>query len=60
VQRIVWPITGWRRSTFLAAAARGETATYSGRIGFFAVSRAGGHIIKTADDLAMADALFRE
>jgi CMP-N-acetylneuraminic acid synthetase len=58
VQRIVWSVTGWRRSTFLAAAARGETATYTGRVGFFAVSRPGGLIIKTPDDLAMAEALF--
>lgn len=58
VQRIVWSITGWRRATYLDAVGAGRNATYSGRVGFCQVSRRGGHIIKTADDLALAEALL--
>lgn len=58
LQRIVWSVTGWRRATYIEAVEQGKAATYSGRIGLFPVSRAGGHIIKTADDLALAEALF--
>ena len=58
VQRIAWSITGWRRDTYLAAASAGQTATYSGRVGFFPLGRLAGHIIKTEDDLRMAEALL--
>lgn len=58
VQRISWSITGWRRASFLAAAAAGRTATYSGRVGFFPVDRLAGHIIKTEQDLRIAEALL--
>ncbi|HNT86305.1 MAG TPA: cytidyltransferase, partial [Candidatus Hydrogenedentes bacterium] len=58
VQRIPWSITGWRRATYLAAADAGKTATYSGRIGFHPVDRLGGLIIKTEEDLRMAEALL--
>jgi len=58
VQRVTWSITGWRGSTFLAAADAGETATYAGRVGFFAVDRLAGHIIKTEEDLRIAEALL--
>jgi CMP-N-acetylneuraminic acid synthetase len=59
LQRITWSITGWRRSTYLEAAHAGKTATYAGRIGFHPISRAGGIIIKTEEDLQMAEALLR-
>ncbi|MEJ8574213.1 cytidylyltransferase domain-containing protein [Microbaculum marinum] len=58
IQRIVWAITGWRRATFLHAATAGECATYSGRIGYFPVNRMAGHVIKTREDLDIANALF--
>ncbi|HAB19073.1 MAG TPA: cytidyltransferase, partial [Verrucomicrobiales bacterium] len=58
VQRVSWSITGWRRSTYLAAVAEGRCATYSGRVGFFPVNRLAGHVIKTEDDLRMAEALL--
>lgn len=58
VQRITWSITGWRRAAYLAAAETGKAATYSGRIGFFPIDRLGGLIIKTEDDLRMAEALL--
>lgn len=58
IQRISWSITGWRRATYLASAEQGHTATYSGRVGFFPISRMAGHIIKTEEDLRMAEALL--
>ncbi len=58
VQRISWSITGWRRATYLAAAAAGRCATYAGHVGFFPVNRLAGHVIKTEDDLRMAEALL--
>lgn len=58
IQRITWSITGWRRSTYLAAADAGKTATYAGRVGFHPIGRLGGHIIKTEEDLAIAEAML--
>jgi CMP-N-acetylneuraminic acid synthetase len=58
VQRVSWSITGWRRSTYLEAVEAGQTATYAGRVEFFPVGRLAGHIIKTKDDLRVAEALL--
>ena len=58
VRRISWSITGWRRETYLAAARSGGCATYAGRIGYAPVNRLAGHVIKTAEDLEVAEALF--
>jgi CMP-N-acetylneuraminic acid synthetase len=58
VQRISWSITGWRRDSYLKAFEAGKTATYAGRAGFFALDRLAGHIIKTAEDLNIAEALL--
>ena len=58
IQRIVWAITGWRRATYLRACKERTCATYSGRIGFYPVSRWAGHVIKTQDDLDVAEALL--
>ena len=60
VQRITWSITGWRASTYLAAARAGRCATYAGKVGFFAIDRAAGHIIKTEEDLQLAEALWNQ
>lgn len=57
VQRLSWSITAWRRSTYLAAVATGQCATYAGRIGFHPVSALAGHVIKTEQDLRIAEAL---
>ncbi|MBX3731184.1 MAG: cytidyltransferase [Verrucomicrobiae bacterium] len=59
VQRITWSITGWRRSTFLAAAEAGQCATYAGRVGFHAVDHLAAHVIKTEADLQLAEAVLR-
>jgi hypothetical protein len=58
VQRITWSITGWTRDAFLAAKDAGQTATYAGSVGFFAVSAISGHVIKTQTDLDVAEALL--
>lgn len=58
IQRITWSITGWRARTYIAAADAGRTATYSGRIGFYPVDRMAGHIVKTEEDLQIAEALL--
>lgn len=58
LQRISWSITGWRRSSYLEAADAGRCATYAGRIAFHAIDRMAGHVIKTLEDLRMAEALW--
>lgn len=58
IQRVSWSITGWRRESYLAAVEAGKCATYSGRVGFFPVSHLAGHVIKTEEDLRMAEALL--
>jgi CMP-N-acetylneuraminic acid synthetase len=58
VQRITWSITGWKAATYVAAFEAGNTATYAGRVAFFPVSRVEGHVIKTEEDLQIAEALL--
>ena len=58
VQRITWSITGWRRASFLAAVDAGRCATWAGSVGFEPVGPVSGHVIKTARDLAIAEALL--
>lgn len=58
VQRITWAISAWRRSTYLEAFNAGNTATYSGRIGFYPVNPISGHVIKRQSDLDMAAAML--
>jgi hypothetical protein len=58
VRRIVWAITAWRRTIFLEAKAAGGCATYAGKIGYVSVDRMAGHVIKTQDDLELAEALL--
>lgn len=58
IQRLSWSISAWRRSTYLAAVDAGKCATYAGEVGFHPVSSLAGHIIKTEDDLKIAEALL--
>lgn len=58
VQRITWSITGWRRSTYIKAYKAGLCATYEGNVGFYPIDREAGHIIKTEEDLLLAEALL--
>jgi CMP-N-acetylneuraminic acid synthetase len=59
IQRIPWSITAWKAASYMRAKENGLSATYSGNVGFQAISRLGGHIIKTQDDLDIAEALLR-
>jgi len=58
IQRVTWSITGWRRQTYLEAADAAKTATYAGKVGFYPIGRMAGHIIKTEEDLQIAEALL--
>ncbi|HEY1707266.1 MAG TPA: NTP transferase domain-containing protein [Rhizomicrobium sp.] len=58
VRRISWSITGWRREPYLKAFRDGKCATYAGRVGFHSVGRMAGHVIKTQEDLDIAEALL--
>ena len=58
VRRVSWSVTAWRRDTFLSAVRAGKCATYAGKVGLFSVNRLAGHAIKTAEDLALAEALY--
>ena len=57
VRKVSWSITGWRSATFLAAKESGGCATYAGRRGVFPVNKMAGHVIKTEEDLRIAEAL---
>ena len=58
IQRICWSITGWKAQPFLEAIQSGACATYSGKVGFYAVNSMAGHVIKTEEDLQIAEALL--
>lgn len=58
VQRISWSLTAWRRATYLAASEAGLCATYSGRVGFFPLGPWSAHVIKTEEDLRLAQAIL--
>lgn len=58
VERVSWSITGWKRSTYLEAVNKNLCATYYGKIGTFTVGRMAGHVIKTEEDLQIAQALW--
>jgi len=58
IQRITWSITAWRRASYLAAFESGRCATYAGRVDLFPVDRISGHVIKTEEDLQLAEALL--
>ncbi|MEX0298264.1 MAG: NTP transferase domain-containing protein [Kordiimonas sp.] len=58
VQRITWSITAWRSEAYRAAYEAGKTATYTKPIAIHAVDAISGHVIKTSQDLEIADALL--
>jgi CMP-N-acetylneuraminic acid synthetase len=58
IQRISWSLTAWRREAFLAARLRGGCATYASRVGFFPLGPLAAHVIKTEQDLVIAEALL--
>ena len=58
IQRITWSITGWKRDTYLKSYEDKECATYSGKVGYYPINKLAAHIIKTQEDLDIAEALF--
>ena len=59
LERITWGLTGWRRSVYLDAAAQGRCATWYGRIATFPLTRFEGHVIKTEEDLQLAECMLQ-
>jgi CMP-N-acetylneuraminic acid synthetase len=59
IQRITWSITGWKSASYINAYEKKECATYAGQIGTYSISREAGHIIKTEQDLQMAELLLK-
>jgi len=59
LQRIPWSIAAWRRGKYLQAADTGACATYAGRVAFHPIDRIAGHVIKTEEDLQIAEALLK-
>lgn len=59
LQRIPWSITAWRRAKYLEAAEAGACATYAGKVAFHPIDRLAGHVIKTEEDLKIAEALLK-
>lgn len=58
VQRISWSLAAWRRASFLAAVDAGSCATWSGRVDYHPLNPLASHVIKTENDLRMAEALL--
>ena len=59
IQRITWSITGWKSASFLQAFSAGKCATFAGSVGFYQVDPISGHVIKTQQDLDIAEALIK-
>ena len=57
-QRVTWSITGWRAKPFVQAVEAGKIGTYNGKIAFYPVGAISGHVIKTQEDLDIAEALL--
>lgn len=58
VNKISWSLSSWHRPTFLEAIGSGQCATYAGRIDYFQVNHLAGHVIKTEEDLQIAELLL--
>ena len=58
VQRITWSITGFKAAPYVAAVESGGIGTYNGKVAFFPVNPISGHVIKTQQDLDIAEALL--
>ncbi|TMV92398.1 cytidyltransferase [Thioclava sp. BHET1] len=59
VQRVTWSITGWRAQSYIDAVEAGGIGTYNGKIAFYPVGAISGHVIKTQQDLDIAEALLK-
>jgi CMP-N-acetylneuraminic acid synthetase len=58
IQRITWSITGWKKETYIKAYEDKRCATYGGIVGYFPIGKLASHIIKTQEDLDIAEALY--
>jgi len=58
VQRVSWSIAAWRAETYRETAGSGGCATYAGRVAFQPIGRFAAHVIKTEEDLRVAEALL--
>jgi len=58
VHTFAYSVMMWRAAPFIAAYERDGYAVLNGRVGYLPVSRRSGIIVKTADDLRLADALL--
>ena len=59
VQTCVYSIMMWRNKTFLDTFERKGYALFCGRVGYFPVNRKNSVIIKTSEDLMLADYIIR-
>jgi len=59
IQRITWSITAWKRDTYINAYESKKCATYSGKVTYFTINKLAAHIIKTQEDLDIAEALYK-
>lgn len=59
VQKISWSISAWNRSAFLANHISGSCATYSQPVYTHKISEMSAHVIKTHEDLQIAQALLQ-
>lgn len=59
IQRITWSITGWKRDSYIESYENGKCASYSGKVGYFPINKLAAHIIKTQEDLNIAEALHK-
>lgn len=57
-QRVTWSITGWRAKSYIEAVESDSVGTYNGKIAFYPVGAISGHVIKTQEDLDIAEALL--
>jgi CMP-N-acetylneuraminic acid synthetase len=57
-QRVTWSITGWQAQSYIDAVESGSIGTYNGKIAFYPVNAISGHVIKTQQDLDIAEALL--
>jgi CMP-N-acetylneuraminic acid synthetase len=58
LQRITWSITGWKSSSYINTFEEGKTATYNGTVKIAPVNQLSGHVIKTLEDIKIAEALW--
>ena len=58
IERITWSITAWKRDTYIDAYQAGLCATYAGKIQYHPIDKLASHVIKTQNDLDIANALY--